>query len=116
MLGVRRTEVLVHGVEPGQQLAESLEPNAKATKWTLRLKEGIHFHDGKPLTADDVVYTVRRIIDPKAPAGWERYESAGGVKGYMKGRDDALNLSLNHVCFAKVKGKYRITAVFGYGL
>src|SRR5262249_32269558 len=41
-------------------LAESIEPNAKATSWTIRLKEGITFHDGKPLTADDVIYTIRR--------------------------------------------------------
>jgi hypothetical protein len=54
--------------------------------------------------------------DPKAPAGWGRYQTAGGVRGYMKDRDDTLGLSQNHICFGKVKGKYRITAIFGYGL
>ena len=54
--------------------------------------------------------------DPKAPEGWGYYETAGGLKGYMKDRDDKLGLAQNHVCFAKVKGKYRITSVFGYGL
>lgn len=54
--------------------------------------------------------------DPKAPDGWGRYETAGGVKGYMKDRDDTLVLSQQHVCFAKVKGKYLISAIFGYGL
>lgn len=54
--------------------------------------------------------------DPKAPEGWGYYETAGGLKGYMKDRDDTLGLSQNHVCFAKVKGKYRIASVFGYGL
>lgn len=49
-------------------LAESLEPNANATTWTLRLRDGIEFHNGKSLTAEDVVYTVQRIINPKSPA------------------------------------------------
>ena len=54
--------------------------------------------------------------DPKAPEGWGYYETSDGVKGYMQDRDDTLGLSQHHVCFAKVKGKYRISAIFGYGL
>ena len=48
-------------------LAESMEPNADATEWTIRLRKGIRFHDGKPLRSNDVAYTFRRIVDPKAP-------------------------------------------------
>lgn len=54
--------------------------------------------------------------DPRAPAGWGRYVTAGGVRGYMEDRDDTLGLSQNHLCFARINGDYRITAVFGYGL
>lgn len=43
-------------------LAESVEPNADASVWTIRLKPGIKFHDGKDLTADDVIFTFDRII------------------------------------------------------
>ncbi len=42
------------------QLAQSLEPNAKGTLWTVRLRSGVKWHDGKPLTADDVIYTLKR--------------------------------------------------------
>jgi peptide/nickel transport system substrate-binding protein len=49
-------------------LAEELTPNATATEWTLRLKPGITFHNGKDLTADDVIYTFRTVLNPKAPA------------------------------------------------
>jgi peptide/nickel transport system substrate-binding protein len=49
--------VVPGGTAPG--LAESAEPNADATKWTLKLRDGVTWHDGKPLTADDVVYTMR---------------------------------------------------------
>lgn len=54
--------------------------------------------------------------DPGSPNGWRRVQTAGGVKGYLKDREDSLELSQSHVCFAKVKGNYRITAIFGYGL
>lgn len=48
-------------------LAESLEPNATATEWTVRLRPGVKFHNGKPVTADDVAFTFRRVGDPKKP-------------------------------------------------
>ncbi|MBA3303348.1 MAG: ABC transporter substrate-binding protein [Acidimicrobiia bacterium] len=35
-------------------LAESVESNPKATEWTIKLREGITFHDGTPLTAEVV--------------------------------------------------------------
>jgi peptide/nickel transport system substrate-binding protein len=50
-------------VEP--VLAESMEPNKNGDVWTLRLKPGIEWHNGKPLTVDDVMYTFRRILNPK---------------------------------------------------
>ena len=48
-------------------LAESIEPGSTPKEWTVRLKEGITFHDGKPVTADDVIFSLRRITDPKDP-------------------------------------------------
>ncbi len=38
-------------------LAESWTANAAADVWTFKIRQGVTFHDGKPLTADDVVYT-----------------------------------------------------------
>ncbi len=46
------------------QLAESMRPNPKATVWKIKLKQGIKFHDGSELTADDVIYTFNRILNP----------------------------------------------------
>ena len=48
-------------------LAESIEPNADGSVWKVKLKDGILWHDGKPVTADDVVYSMDRIVDPKDP-------------------------------------------------
>ncbi len=42
-------------------LAESVEPNKTTAEWIIKLRSGIHFHSGKPLSAEDVIYTFRRI-------------------------------------------------------
>jgi peptide/nickel transport system substrate-binding protein len=48
-------------------LVEEFTPNADATVWTMRLRSDVTFHNGKPLTADDLMFTLQRIADPKAP-------------------------------------------------
>jgi peptide/nickel transport system substrate-binding protein len=49
-------------------LAEEMVPNSNATEWTIRVKQGITFHNGKPLGADDVLYTLQQCLNPKSPA------------------------------------------------
>src|SRR5215475_698970 len=46
-------------------LAEDISPHGSASEWIITLRKGITFHDGKPLTADDVIFTLRRIITGK---------------------------------------------------
>jgi len=48
-------------------LAEEVTSSADARTWTIRLREGLEFHNGKPVTADDVAATLRRITDPTSP-------------------------------------------------
>jgi len=50
------------------ELAESWEPNGDATEWTFHLRQGVKFTDGKELTAADVVYSYKRLIDPADPS------------------------------------------------
>ncbi|MBV9735358.1 MAG: ABC transporter substrate-binding protein [Acidisphaera sp.] len=51
-------------LNPQLALAESID-NDKATVWTIKLRQGVQFHDGKPLTSADVVYSLTRLKDPK---------------------------------------------------
>lgn len=47
-------------------LSDSITPSADLKTWDVRLKQGLTWQDGQPLTADDVVFTVQSIQDPDA--------------------------------------------------
>ncbi|MGH9303091.1 MAG: ABC transporter substrate-binding protein [Acidimicrobiales bacterium] len=53
---------------PVLSLAEEVTPNKDATSFTVRLRKGVTFHNGRDLTADDVIYTFQQILNPKSPA------------------------------------------------
>ncbi|MFE1271992.1 ABC transporter substrate-binding protein [Streptomyces sp. NPDC058758] len=46
------------------RLAAGWEPGAGLDRWKVTLREAV-FHDGRPVTAEDVLYSYRRITDPK---------------------------------------------------
>ncbi|GAB7029050.1 ABC transporter substrate-binding protein [Streptomyces sp. NPDC021749] len=46
------------------RLAASWEPNARLDRWKVTLRKAT-FHNGRPVTARDVLYSYRRITDPK---------------------------------------------------
>ena len=48
-------------------LAEELTPSANARTWTVRLHPGVTFHNGKSLTAQDVLFTLQRIASKSSP-------------------------------------------------
>lgn len=57
-------------------LATSVTPNADATEWIVELRKGVIFHHGKEMTAEDVLFTLARVTNPKntgsAAASWPR--------------------------------------------
>lgn len=55
--------------EPVPSLAESWSPSPDAKVWTFRIRQGVSFHDGSPLTVADVVATLKRHTDENAKSG-----------------------------------------------
>ncbi|MET7984275.1 ABC transporter substrate-binding protein [Streptomyces sp. NPDC005281] len=51
--------------EPYAALATQVPADLTGTSWRFTLRAGATFHDGKPVTADDVVFVFDRILDPK---------------------------------------------------
>jgi peptide/nickel transport system substrate-binding protein len=46
-------------------LATSWKPNKDLTVWTFQIRKGVKFHNGKTLTADDVVASFRQYLNQK---------------------------------------------------
>ena len=42
-------------------VAESVEPSADAKTWTIKLRQGVTFHNGKDVTPEDVIATLQRV-------------------------------------------------------
>jgi len=52
-------------IEPG--LATQWSVSRDGLTWTFRLRDGVRFHDGTVLTAQHVVESLDRVIQPSAP-------------------------------------------------
>ncbi len=50
---------------PQPMLAESWEQSADLLSWTFHLRQDVTFHHDTPFTAQDVVYTFERLLDPE---------------------------------------------------
>jgi peptide/nickel transport system substrate-binding protein len=51
-------------LKPIPRLAESWTPSEGGQVWTFKIRPGVTFHDGAPLTAEDVAATFNRLADP----------------------------------------------------
>jgi peptide/nickel transport system substrate-binding protein len=58
-------------------LAIGWSPNKTADVWTFHIRQGVKFHNGQPMTADDVVYTYQLQTDPKGKSN--ALSAFGGV-------------------------------------
>lgn len=59
-------------------LAEEWKASADATTWVFKIRKGVQFHDGRMLSAQDVVATIERHLDQ---------DSKSGALGILKGID-----------------------------
>ncbi len=55
------------------QLAVSWTPNEDATVWTFKLREGVLWHDGEPLTAEDVKFSLELAFNPLAATSFASF-------------------------------------------
>lgn len=75
-------------LQPGQ--AESYDVSEDGLTWTFHLRDGLKWSDGSDLTANDFVYSWKRVCDPEVAAPY-----AETVLGMVKGYDEAINGNLD---------------------
>ncbi len=79
-------------LQPMPSLAKSWDISADQTVYTFRLQEGVVWHDGKPFTADDVVFTLNTFLRETHPR-WRLIANAQ-VKAIEKVDDLTVRITL----------------------
>src|SRR5215510_11821427 len=59
-------------------LLEKWEPSADLKTWTLRVRRNAKWHNGRQFTADDAVWNLKRVLDPKTGSS-----TVGLMKGFL---------------------------------
>ncbi len=74
------------------RLAEEATSSPDAKVWTFKVRQGVEFHNGKTVTAEDIVATLKRHTDEKSQSG-----ALGIVQGIseMKAEGDKVVLTLD---------------------
>ncbi len=73
-------------------LATSWESNDDATEWRLGLRDGVEFHNGKTMTAADVVASFNRHLDPEVASPANAY--LGDVASFSTDGDGTLVVAM----------------------
>ncbi len=64
-----------HNFSPIPELAESWDSTPDAKVWTFKLRKGVEFHNGKSLTAEDVIFSINHHRGK---------DSTSAAKAYLK--------------------------------
>ncbi|MBI4637647.1 MAG: ABC transporter substrate-binding protein [Candidatus Rokubacteria bacterium] len=68
-------------------LAQFWKASRDGLTWTFTLRKGVRFHHGREVTADDVVYSFTRILDPREKSGAaDLFGTIQGAQEFREGR------------------------------
>lgn len=67
-------------------IAESWQVSDSGRRITVKLREGVRFHDGREVTAEDVVYTLSRVVRPETASPLS--DLLEPISGYEPLRED----------------------------
>ena len=82
--------------EPGTttlrpMLAESYKVAEDGLTYTFKIRSGVKFHNGRTMTADDIVYSIERVVDPKTQSpGQSFFGVIDGFDAFTSGKTGHL--------------------------
>ena len=62
---------------PVSRRPHSWERSADGRTWTFHLRRGLRWSDGQPVTADDVIFTLDAIYDPRVTTRMRKFSQDG---------------------------------------
>lgn len=75
-----------------ESLAEKYNISIDGLTYTFYLRENVKFHNGNKFTAEDVVYTFNRILDPKTKSEGVQYlDMVTGAKDKLEGKANEVS-------------------------
>ena len=81
-----------HTLTISPALAQYWRSSRDGLTWTFTLRKGVKFHHGREVTADDVVFSLTRILDPKTQSGAaDLFTSIKGAQDFVLGRARAVS-------------------------
>jgi len=80
-----------HTLTISPALAQYWRASRDGLTWTFNLRKGAKFHHGREVTAEDVVYSLTRILDPKTKSGVaDLFTTIKGAREFRNGRTRAV--------------------------
>ena len=72
-------------------LAQYWKASRDGLTWTFTLRKGARFHHGREVTADDVVYSLTRLLDPRLKSqAADFFANISGAREFREGRARAV--------------------------
>ncbi|MCA1787478.1 MAG: ABC transporter substrate-binding protein, partial [Desulfobacteraceae bacterium] len=87
--GLMDYEPGTYNLEP--DLAENFEISDDGTVYTFLLRDNVRFHNGRPLKAEDIKYSIERAVNPKTQSPGQ------GFFGSIKGFDEMVSGEADHL-------------------
>jgi peptide/nickel transport system substrate-binding protein len=77
------------------ELSVSWKPNENGSEWTYKIRQGVKFANGKPMTADDIIATYNRLLTDATSQAGSAFSGVLSAPGVVKVDDFTITFKLD---------------------